>query len=123
MRKGRMGRQSLLQVSSLRLANFPASASFQFHLTSTPKLGGIKIDLDRSVPRQVAFDELKRDLIEKYGKPANEDTTTTLVFDKIAVVRVALWVVGSTSITLQRFEFPEYGGVSVWYEEKRASNL
>jgi hypothetical protein len=105
----------LIEVDSI-----PVRVSFEF---ATDKLKFVTLVVDEGYNRNLAFDSLKQSLIEKYGKPSDQDVKTEhpvpgpLGSDIAAVHRTALWTFPSTAITLDWMEYGDTGSVMILYKE------
>jgi hypothetical protein len=94
-------------TQSIKIDEIPVKVGFQF---VSDKLTIVSLAVDKGENRSVAFDSLKRSLIEKFGKPSDENTKLDHPIPG-AFLRTVFWSFPSTSITLEWHEFSETSGL------------
>jgi hypothetical protein len=103
---------------SIEINSIPVSVSFQM---PDDKLRLVTLKVDKSYGRSLAFDSLKQSLIEKYGKPTDEESKTEHPIpgnnEITDVRRTVLWSFPSTSIILDWGEYKSSGNVFVLYKK------
>jgi hypothetical protein len=108
-----------LEAKRVRLGQLTADASIEFY-PDKDYLSAVSLKVDDSVSRSSAFESLKQGLIEKYGKPANEDQSSELnTHGDRSVTKTILWNLKSSTIRLTWFDYGSSGYVGVRYSERK----
>jgi hypothetical protein len=106
--------------SHVMLATLHASAWFEFP-ADQDKLCAVNLDVDNArANRPQAFETLKSELTEQYGKPATSQSVSDgNASGSGAVTKSVVWRLTSTTITLTWSDYGDVGFVSVRYAERR----
>jgi hypothetical protein len=109
-------------ATTIKINSIPVNVSLEF---LDGKLKFVTLVVSDNVSRSLAFDSLKTALIQKYGKPSDQDSKPERPYhgvDMIVQHRSAVWVFPSTSITLDWREYGDRGSVMVIYERAESQN-
>jgi len=108
-----------LEWRQARLGTYPATAHFEFP-PDRDSLCAVEVTIDPSYGCASVFDTLRTALVEKYGRPATETTTSGRnIFDSTSTKKQVQWLLKSPTIALTWYNTGNVGGVWVRYGQRR----
>lgn len=111
-----------LEASPVNVGAYPARANLEFQ-PNRDYLSAVSLKIADGIPRSSAYESLRQALIEKYGKPASEDTTSERnAFGSLNVTKKVQWRLKSSTIVLTWSDYGDIGYVAVRYSERKADS-
>jgi hypothetical protein len=109
-----------LEASPVKLGPYSATARLEFQ-PDRDYLSAVSVKIADEVPRASAYESLRQALIEKYGKPTSDDSTSDRnSFESLSVTKTVQWRLRSSTIVLTWSDYGGIGYVSVRYSERKA---
>lgn len=104
----------------MKLGPYSATARLEFQ-PDRDYLSAVSVKIADEVPRASAYESLRQALIEKYGKPTSDDSTSDRnSFESLSVTKTVQWRLRSSTIVLTWSDYGGIGYVSVRYSERKA---
>jgi hypothetical protein len=111
-----------LEATSVKLGAYAAQACLEFQ-PDKDYLSAVSLKVADGIPRSSAYESLRQALIEKYGKPASEDSTSDRnAFGNVNVTKKVQWRLKSSTIVLTWSDYGDIGYVAVRYSERKADS-
>jgi hypothetical protein len=112
------GRQIGIRRIEVEIGDWRIPVRVEFLSPADARLNGVDLIVGNDCPRKRTFESLKQSLIEKYGKPADQNSSTTRSIQGVVIVlQTVLWSFPSTSIKLSWDEGGGIGMVVILYRQ------